>query len=543
MPSFYTREPGLEGYIVTGSGSAPGIDMASLLRNGRPPLRAALEMGAALADIVSIAQEDSLVHGDIKPGLIKLESTGAMSLEGYGLNRRTCRAPERSPTGIATDVYGMGITLHAMLSDSPIGALPRDADSHDQAVVDRVLLMDFGAIAKRRWVADIRKFLAYCLAFEPSQRPSPLDVANILAHVAEQCPGMNLSAWAKARISPALASPAERRPPPKEENLSAPTSADGPLETGMYPASNRQAPAAKGECTAFWTREKIHEMLKDDEPVEDHPSSPPPVPKTVQRSATPPSPPPPPSPPVKNRPVIKGPVAPGQPDSTAGSGKAPGKTSNSFFLLVLLGMLFLALAFLAVVGIAAYFFLVKPRLQTISQQGEEPSAVMEQGIFDTSAALIGRSHPSGLAAGSHATTAGHGDPAPFPSAAETTAPGSNGTNGSGLATPRTRSPASSPSPRSQAGNEPRIPTQVSTRSMVGQTGMFQVTFLAQRENATVSCGDGQTRTFVGSTSLTFDDLVTCKVQMGDLGTALQLDSTTTVQCQGATDALVCTRSP
>lgn len=277
VSTYYTREPGEEGNILTEEGEAPGVDLAALLARERPPLRVAIEIGSAIADILTIAEEDRALHGDIKPGLIKITADGAVAVEGFNANRRSTRAPEGKPVGHQTDVFGLGVILHSLLSAEPLGALPKDADAHDDAVITRVMAMDFSSIEGKRWLEDVRKFLAGILAYHPDERPLPLDAANVLAQVASQCPGQSLRQWA-AQVVPASGGVAGGRRPaaPVQEDLGGPKNLSGPLPkgaTGAFKKDNRQAPSAKGESTAMWSKEKIAALMQaeDDESEEQLP--------------------------------------------------------------------------------------------------------------------------------------------------------------------------------------------------------------------------------------------------------------------------------
>lgn len=288
MSYHYVREPGEEGNIITNEGEAAGLDLATLLSAGRPPLRVAIELGSALADILTIAEEDKAIHGDIKPANVRVDANGAVSVDGFGQVRRTTRAPEGKPVSHQTDVFGLGVILHSILSPEPLGFLPRDAEGHDGAVVDRVLSMDFSEVEGKRWVEDVRRFLCLILAFEPTERPAPLDAANVLAQVAAQCPGQSLSQWA-ARAVPAAGGQAPTRKPsgPVVEDLGGPVARSGPLPaspSGAYGKSNRQAPSAKGESTAFFSKAKIAAMMAD----QDDDSEEAPAPQPRRNLAAPP---------------------------------------------------------------------------------------------------------------------------------------------------------------------------------------------------------------------------------------------------------------
>ncbi|MDP2310474.1 MAG: hypothetical protein Q8P18_30935, partial [Pseudomonadota bacterium] len=280
---YYSREAGAEGQILTGEGVAPGVGLDTLLDRERPPLRAALAIGSAIADVLCIAVEDRFIHGDIRPAHVKIDARGTVSIEGYGVARRTTKAPEGKPDSHAVDVYGLGVVLHSILSPEPLGNLSKDPDGHDDEVVSRVLSMDFRQVQGKRWLEDVRKFLCQILAWAPADRPAALDAANVLASVAGQCPGETLEAWAqRATATPAARSaaslPGPRPPPSDEEDLGGPVALSGPLSKS---AGVRKAPAAKGESTAFWSREKIAAMLAEDD---DEPMPPP-----VKRPAAPPA--------------------------------------------------------------------------------------------------------------------------------------------------------------------------------------------------------------------------------------------------------------
>ncbi|MCB9746260.1 MAG: hypothetical protein H6741_04555 [Alphaproteobacteria bacterium] len=283
MSYHYIREPGEEGSILTvESDQAAGVDLATLIERERPPLRAGLEIASALADILTIAEEDGAFHGDVKPGEVFVDATGSVALAGYGVPRRTTRAPESHPQGMQTDVFGLGVVLHALLSDHPLGRLPQDPDGHDEEIIQRVWAMDFSEVEGKRWLDDVRTFLCKILAFYPDDRPMPLDAANVLAQVASQCPGRPLAAWASRAVPAAGGEGAQRRPAaPISEDLGGPQALSTPMPQGIGGFSpQRTAPSSKGESTAFWSKDRIAAMLADEDDESDE--LPPPVDRTRQ---------------------------------------------------------------------------------------------------------------------------------------------------------------------------------------------------------------------------------------------------------------------
>jgi hypothetical protein len=312
---FYTREPGPEGQIITGEGQAAGVCLSDLLQAGPLPVRAALELLSYTADIVTIAIEDRLVHGDIRTDWVRLDEGGAITIDGWGASRRQTPAPEGAPQGGETDVYLLGLLLHATLAREPMGPPPRGRDAHDDYIVDRLMQLDWQELSDKRWMDEVLHFLCSMLAHDPRERPAPLDVANILSQVVQQAPGEDLTDFAE-RVVGAAASP--RRGPAvaaEEEDLGGPQSLSAPM-TSTSALRLRQAASAKGESTAFWSRDRIKAMLADEEEDEA------PLRQKVQiprRGAEPPPPPPPAAP----RPVPFAAEPPPAPRLGAAAAEAP----------------------------------------------------------------------------------------------------------------------------------------------------------------------------------------------------------------------------
>ena len=53
------------------------------------------------------------------------------------------------------------------------------------------------------------------------------------------------------------------------------------------------------------------------------------------------------------------------------------------------------------------------------------------------------------------------------------------------------------------------------------------------------CGDGQTRTFVGSTRMTFDAITTCRVEIGEARGVFQASEAGTITCSESGGMVVC----
>jgi hypothetical protein len=566
----YTREHGPEGCILSGEGEAAGVELATLLNRGALPIKAALELGAALADILSIAVQDEMVHGDIKPGLVRVDVAGAVSIDGWGPQRQTCRAPEPMPVGPSTDVYALGVVLHALLADESLGALPRDPDDHDDMVVRKILAMDFGDVAGKRWVQDVQQFLALCMAFDAAERPEALDVANVLAHVSDQCPEPGLGTWAARtipRISGDAAPPRATPEPQPAEQLEGPTTSQGPLQTGMFKSQTRTAPAAKGEATAFWTKDKIAAMLAEEDaefederaavapapraptpPVQPAPAPrapaprpapapasapvrPAPAPARPQPTPPRPQPAPPAQGPVAAGPVAAGPVAAGPiaAGPIAAGPVAAGPTAptpapspakkGGMGKFIVIGLLLLLLGAVAVAGIGGVAFFVLRDSPSESELVDLPSGsadiAPEPAAKDTDAP-----DPEPAPEPERA-------PAPAPKATPTPAPKpatssarTTGSSGGSASSGRSTSPSGAPTTPAEPN-----PDEVATG------GDYTVRFVAQGAEATLECFDGRDKVeFINATRQSFTGVVTCRVHIDGAMGVVQIRQEGTVAC-------------
>ena len=89
MSLTYIREYREDGGIYSETDAEPGRALTELLDKSTPPLRVSLEIGAALADILAIAQEDGKTHGDPKIGMVRIDSEGNVALSDFKASRRT----------------------------------------------------------------------------------------------------------------------------------------------------------------------------------------------------------------------------------------------------------------------------------------------------------------------------------------------------------------------------------------------------------------------------------------------------------------------
>ena len=595
---FYTREPGAEGQILSGQGAAPGVGLDQLLDRDRPPLRAALEIGSAVADILCIAAEDGHVHGDIRPAHVKLDAAGAVSIEGYGIVRRATRAPEGRPDLPPADIYGLGLVMHASLSKEGMGTLPADADGHDDAVVDRVLAMDFSSVATKRWLAEVREFLCKILAFDPRERPAALDAANVLATVAGQCPGEGVADWS-ARAHLRLSG---GRPPARqvEENLAGPVSLPGyfkggvAAETAPQRDSVRKAPSSKGESTAMWSREKLAAMFaeEDDDDAASAPARPiakaePPAPRARQelppepaaaQNLPPPRVAPPMATPATTLPVAPAPPKPAPPKSAPpmpaaaqprpaavparpvivqqelDEPEAPESKSNSMVIIgAVVALLVVLCAGVGLLG-GGYFLWGKsseePSEKPVDVMASEapvaapePAPAVPAPVAEPVAAPPVAAPP--VAAPPVAAPPVAVPPAPPVAAPPVAAPPAK--PAPAPVAPPARPAASSAPASASSAKKPPVPAAppaaaapaAAPASTATSTTTFPVKFTAPGREGKVRCGDGQAVSFAGSTTLSFGGTTTCLVQIDQGRGAVQVTRSTTVTCAEDAGKVTC----
>ena len=544
-PFHYTREAGDLGQVLAREGHAPGTVLEALLDRQRPPLRVALEIGAAIADILCIADEDRMVHGDLRAAVVRVDDLGGVSVEGWGVPRRSLVAPEATADSAAADMYGLGTVLHSLLSESSFGELPKDPDEHDDAVIDRVLGMDLRAAGGRRWLEDVRKFLCKILAWTPEDRPLPLDAANVLASVAGQVPGDGLTAWAVRLGAPQA--PAPR--PIAQEVLGGPTQLSAPLAKGAV----RQAPASKGESTSFWSREKIAQMLADEDAEPDEPAPPRRPPPTMPAKTpaweseplprpareAPPPPRPPIIPPAPSRvPRAEPPAPPPRAAITQSASfqedpfeDSPPSGGPSRGMVMGVVAVLLVLLCGGAVAAGAYHF---------GDKGEpgsaDPAIPASSGSNGAAAVAAPETQPAEEdvvipAEDAPAKAAPAPKAAPIAREPKAAAPAPK-------AAPIAREPkAAAPAPKAAPiAREPKA-----AEPAPPPAGPFSVRFTVPGKEGVVQCGDGQQAEFVGSTTLSFQGVTTCRVVVGKdkKKAAVPVDRGGTITCTDSGGVLSC----
>jgi hypothetical protein len=548
---YYTREAGDTGQVLTDEGTPPGVNISDIVRDGPMPMGASLELIAYLADVLTIAEEDKALHGDISPGDVYVDDKGAVSLSGYGPMRAQGRAPEGRPMFPASDVYGLGVVLHAVVATQSLGAIPRERDAHDDAIVERLLAIDWSALGQMPGRDSLIHFLCSMLAHTPSERPAPLDVANVLAGVGQKLGDPGVAAWAKKRWSGGSRLIDEELPT-LSEVLAAPADLGRVFnKTGQY--SRRQSASVKGECTAFWSKDKIASMLDEGE---DHlagsqmfqrqalnarldgGAQPQRLPPSVVRS---PFVPPPPKPPADYPKEVQW-----VPDSTIS-----GKPADPVMVAAMAEMKAQLEAQKPAPAAPTRRPTPPPAVtQTVSPPPHRPAPAKQTpwllvvlavvgmllvlGVF----ALVGvvyytSQNPSQTPAATVVTPAVEAE-APKEEEAEKAKPRAS--------KKRRRAATQKVSPRRAKASKAQ---KVASRPPPPPppplpTGEFDVTFRSMAAEAVLTCGDGQTGRFVGVTRRKFSDITTCRVVIDGKQGTVQLRYPSTVTCVVKDGVVVCT---
>ncbi len=220
------KHPGIvEIYDVDTSGEMPALVMelvdgeslaARLERDGPLPADEATRITADVAEALFHAHRQGLVHRDVKPGNVLIGRDGSTRLVDFGIAHSLAQAAERltsagsvigtprymapeqltdGPIGPRTDLFGLGLLLHEMLTGrSPFSGTAPAALAQEEAAGPPAITGIDPALA-----AIIRA----CLAPDPADRP--LHAGAVAA---------GLRGWLEGRPEAALAVAAGDPPPP-----------------------------------------------------------------------------------------------------------------------------------------------------------------------------------------------------------------------------------------------------------------------------------------------------------------------------------------
>ena len=180
MTFHYIRRNDSTGTIQRVNGMGVGLALRKLeIGRTRLPLACKVEIIRFAADILNDAMKNGFIHGDIKLDNLAVMNDGSLIINGYDRPRRSSITPEGTMS-LPGDIYGLGLVMLELFSGQRNIELPLEQNLHNQTVLQIFLTIDWQEWAQQPWLSTMQEYLISLLFFEPSQRPHPLDIANIL---------------------------------------------------------------------------------------------------------------------------------------------------------------------------------------------------------------------------------------------------------------------------------------------------------------------------------------------------------------------------
>ena len=172
----------------------------SLAQRGVLPPDEVARVGSQLADALTAAHADGIVHRDVKPGNVLISSDGTTKIADFGISRvlgdgtltggeimvgtPAYLAPEVAAgeqAGFSSDVFSLGATLYAALEGEP----PFGLDDNPIAQLRRVAQ---GEIIPPRQAGPVVDVVLWMLRLRPGERPTMHEAHEALAAVADGRP-------------------------------------------------------------------------------------------------------------------------------------------------------------------------------------------------------------------------------------------------------------------------------------------------------------------------------------------------------------------
>lgn len=163
-----------------------GEDLGSLMRRiGQLPKEKALQSAMQIASGLNSAHERGVIHRDLKPGNVMIDSAGDVRLTDFGLaasleslqqghsiaGTPAYMAPELfagAAPSVASDMYSLGVLLFELFA----GARPFDGDSIESLLASHRSVERPSLLAQAPDIdPDLAQVISRCLALDPRRRP------------------------------------------------------------------------------------------------------------------------------------------------------------------------------------------------------------------------------------------------------------------------------------------------------------------------------------------------------------------------------------
>ncbi|HKQ40836.1 MAG TPA: serine/threonine-protein kinase, partial [Pseudonocardia sp.] len=187
-----------------------GGSLADRMARGGPlPWSEVLDIGVLLAGALETAHRAGILHLDVKPANILMSRFAEPALGDFGISRlpgltvtldgrvratATYSAPERLMNGeatVATDLYGLGATLFALLSGGP--AFAGETGEEIVVTVARILREPVPDLRAKGVPGELAEVVERLMAKEPGERPASAADTGALLQAVQRATGRSVT--------------------------------------------------------------------------------------------------------------------------------------------------------------------------------------------------------------------------------------------------------------------------------------------------------------------------------------------------------------
>ncbi len=255
MTFHYIRKNDASGTIQRVNGMGVGLALQKVIASNRTlPLATSVEVLRFAADILNEAMKSRVIHGDIKIENLAVMNDGSLIINGFDRPRRNSITPE-GMISHEGDIYGLGLVMLEMLSGQRNIELPLDEGLHNQKVLQAFLTIDWQEWTQQPWLSTMQEYLISLLFYDKTQRPHPLDIANILKEASQTTASLGIQQYMQHKgLHVSM----------EQESLEMART----LRSSTLISTVEVTADSEGTATGFFTRDKIAEMFQEPVPEE-----------------------------------------------------------------------------------------------------------------------------------------------------------------------------------------------------------------------------------------------------------------------------------